>query len=160
MCRTRCAACDVRFTPYRNVPNQEFCSKPECQRERRRRWQREKLKQDPDYRINQAAAQKRWRERNPEYWRNYRQTHPEYTERNREKQRERNLRRGQVTTGPSPSVIAKMNEYQNKKAVVSGTYRLVLVAGPGIAKMDEYLVKMQVISDGYTHSSGDCKEMT
>jgi hypothetical protein len=117
----RCAACDDPFTPRRNVPNQAFCSKPECQRERRRRWQREKLKQDPDYRANQAVAQKRWGERNPEYWRHYRQAHPEYTTRNREKQRQRSRRRGLAATGPSPPVIAKM---------------------------DEYLVKMQVLSDG------------
>ena len=160
MCRKRCAACGDLFAPRRNVPDQKFCSKPECQRERRRRWQQEKLKQDPDYRANQAAAQKRWRERNPEYWRNYRQAHPEYTAHNREKQRERNRRRGQADTSPSPPSIAKMNEYQDKKVVVSGTYRLVPVTEPGIAKMDEYLVKMHVLSDGYTYSGGDCKEMT
>lgn len=34
MCGKRCAACDDPFTPRRNVPNQAFCSKPECQRER------------------------------------------------------------------------------------------------------------------------------
>ena len=145
MCGKRCAACDDLFTPRRNVPNQEFCSKPECQRERRRRWQREKLKQDPDYRANQAAAQKRWGERNPEYWRHYRQAHPEYTARNREKQRERNRRRRQAAPDPSPPMIAKMDEYQDKKAVASGTYRLIPVTAPGIAKMDEYLVKMQVL---------------
>ncbi|MEA3412029.1 MAG: hypothetical protein U9R74_10900, partial [Pseudomonadota bacterium] len=63
MGRKRCAACGALFTPCRNVANQQYCSKPECQRERRRRWQREKLKQDPDYQANQAAAQRRWRER-------------------------------------------------------------------------------------------------
>ncbi len=152
MCRKRCAACNSLFPPRRNVPDQAFCSKPECQRERRRRWQREKLRQDPDHRANQAAAQKRWREHNPEYWRNYRQAHLEYTAHNRKKQRERNRRRGLAATGPSPPVIAKMDEYPNKKAVASGTYRLIPVTGPGIAKMDEYLVKMQVLSDGYTHT--------
>ena len=35
MCRKHCAACDDLFTPRRTVPNQRFCSKPECQRERR-----------------------------------------------------------------------------------------------------------------------------
>lgn len=160
MSRKRCAACDELFTPCRNVPDQAFCSKPACQGERRRRWQREKRKQDPDYRANQAAAQKRWCERNPRYWRSYRQAHPEYRAQNREKQRERNRRRGLSDPGPSPAAIAKMNEYPGKKAVESGTYRLISVSGPGIAKMDEYLVKMQVLSDGYASLGGDCKEMT
>jgi len=143
----RCVVCDERFSPRRNVPDQQYCSKHACQRERRRRWQREKLKQDPDYRANQAAAQQRWRERNPHYWRNYRQSHPEYTARNRKKQRERNRRRDLVATGPSPPAIAKMDAYLDKSFVASGTYRLIPVAGPGIAKMDAYLVKMQVLSE-------------
>jgi len=161
VCRKRCATCDELFSPCRNVPNQAFCSKPACQQERRRRWQRQKLKQDPDYQANQAAAQKRWVERNPEYWRNYRRTHPEYTANNREKQIERNQRRGgQTATGPSPPAIAKMDAYPDKKAVVSGTYRLVPVTSRVLAKMDEYFVEMRVLSGGYSGFGDDCKEMT
>ncbi len=149
MGRKPCAACGDRFTQRRNVPDQQYCSKPECQRERRRRWQRDKLKQDPDYRANQAVAQQRWRERHPDYWRNYRRTHPEYTARNREQQRKRNRRRGLTATGPSPPPIAKMDVYEEINPIASGTYRMVPESGPGIAKMDAYLVKIQVLSDGY-----------
>jgi hypothetical protein len=45
-------------------------------------------------------------------------------------------------------VIAKMDEYAVKRPVVSGTYRLTPVTGGGIAKMDAYLVEMQVLSVG------------
>ncbi len=69
MDRERCAGCGVRFIPRPNVIQQRFCSDPECQRRRRACWQRAKLKQDPDYRANQAEAQRRWRERHPHYWR-------------------------------------------------------------------------------------------
>lgn len=148
MCKKQCAACNDLFTPRRNVPNQCFCSKPECQRERRRRWQKRKLKEDSDYRVNQAAAQKRWMDRHPDYWYQYRQAHPEYTARNREQQHHRNRRRGRAVTSPSSSVIAKMNEYTSQKGVVSGTYRLIPVAGPEIAKMNEYFVEMRVVSCG------------
>jgi hypothetical protein len=146
--RKRCVACGELFNPCRNVPSQTFCSKPECQRERRRRWQRDKLKQDTDYQANQAAAQKHWRERHPEYWRNYRLTHPEYTSLNRKKQHKRNQRRQRAVTGPSPPIIANMNEYLHKKTPESGTYRLVPLSTPEIANMDEYLVKIQVLSSG------------
>ncbi len=146
MGRTRCAACDDLFTPRRNVPDQKYCSKPECQRERRRRWQRQKLKEDPDYRANQAAAQRRWRERHPEYWRRYRQSHPAYTERNRDQQRQRNARRKPVATSPSPPAIAKMDECEAQTVIASGTYRLIPVCGQNIAKMDAYLVEMHVLS--------------
>lgn len=142
----RCAACAQVFTPRRNVPDQRYCSKPECQRARRRRWQRHKRKADPDYQANQAAAQRRWRERHREYWRWYRQQHPEYAARNREQQHGRNRRRRTAGTGPSPAVIAKMDAYTAQRPMASGTYRLIPVAGPGIAKMDEYLVQMHVLS--------------
>jgi len=146
MDRIRCAACGELFTPRRNVPDRKYCSKPECQRERRRRWQRQKLKEDLDYRANQAAAQRRWRERHRDYWRRYRRTHPAYTERNRDQQRQRNARRKQVATGPSPPAIAKMDAYKGQTIVASGTYRLIPVSGREIAKMDAYLVEMHVIS--------------
>lgn len=150
MGRKRCATCCDWFPQRRNVPGQQYCSKPECQRERRRRWHRDKLKQDPDYRVNQAAAQRRWRERHPDYWRKYRQCHPDYTARNREKQSERNRRRGRGGTSPLTTPIAKMDAYEDINPITSGTYRMIPESGAGIAKMDAYLVKIQVLSEGYS----------
>lgn len=149
MARKRCAACGDGFTPCRHVPNQQYCSKTACQRERRRLWQRAKLKQDSDYRANQAAAQRRWRERHRDYWRAYRQRHPEYTARNREQQRKRNRRRDAAGTRPLPAPIAKMDVCNDKIPLTSGTYRMIPEAGSGIAKMDAYLVKIQVLSEDY-----------
>ncbi len=148
MGRKRCAACGEGLSPCRHVPDQQYCSKLACQRERRRRWQQDKLKQDPDYRANQAAAQRRWRERHPDYWRQYRQNHPEYTARNREQQRERNRYRDAGGTRPLPAPIATMDAYTSKIPLASGTYRMIREAGSGIAKMDAYLVKIQVLSEG------------
>ena len=150
MDRKPCAACGDEFTRRRNVPDQQYCSKPECQRERRRRWQREKLRQDPDYRANQAAAQRRWRDRHRDYWRRYRQSHPDYTARNRAQQRERNRHRDRGATDPLVPPIAKMDVCDGKIPVTSGTYRMIPAQTSGIAKMDAYLVKIQVLSDGYS----------
>ncbi len=147
MAKRRCAACGCLFMPRRNVPQQRYCAKRACQRTRRRRWQRQKLKADADYRANQAAAQRRWRERHPAYWRGYRQHHPAYTARNRTQRRERNQRRRPGATGPSPPPIANMDGYALEPPVISGTYRLIPVTPAGIAKMDAYIVKMQVISE-------------
>ncbi len=158
MGKQRCAGCGERFDARRNVLQQRFCSKPECQRARRARWQREKMAQDADYRANQAEAGRRWRERHPQYWREYRRAHPEYTARNRARQRHRNRRQ----RGPSggPSAIAKMDAYTHPTAVHSGTYRLIPVAGPGVANMDAYVVEMHVLSDGYGGFGAGCKERT
>jgi hypothetical protein len=148
MAKRRCAGCGCLFVPRRNVPQQRYCSKRACQRARRRRWQRQKLKADADYRANQAAAQRRWRERHADYWRRYRQSHPAYAARNRERQRMRNRRRRSADTGPSPPPIANMDAYCSQTPVRSGTYRLVPVTAEGVAKMDAYVVEMHVLSAG------------
>jgi hypothetical protein len=75
---------------------------------------------DPDYRDNQARAQRAWSERHREYWREYRGSHPEYRERNRQQQRVRNARRG----APGNSgVIAKRNAWRVKITTISRDLR-------------------------------------
>lgn len=137
-----CLCCKKRFKPHPAVPDQEYCSDPECQKTRKRKWQKEKLANDSDYRANQAEAQKQWRSRNRDYWRQYRKRNPAYTEKNRIRQRERNRDRRSGTG------IAKMDELQGKAIVPSGRYRLVPFCNLGIAKMDELIVELGVISRG------------
>ncbi|MFT3812937.1 MAG: hypothetical protein QM740_06115 [Acidovorax sp.] len=88
-----CACCGNIFVPRPQVPNQAFCASPDCQRARKRQWQRDKLQSDPTYRINQRAAQLAWTQRNQDYWPNYRATRPEYRQRNREQQQMRDANR-------------------------------------------------------------------
>jgi hypothetical protein len=56
----RCAACEQTFRPRAQVPHQRYCAVAACQRERRRRWQRSKLRSDADYRANQVLARRAW----------------------------------------------------------------------------------------------------
>ena len=74
MMTKRCACCGQPFEPRPQVPDQAFCSSPDCQRARKRQWQRDKIKSDPDYRINQQDAQRAWTQRNQDYWRTRRET--------------------------------------------------------------------------------------
>lgn len=75
MAQAICASCTRLFTVRPQSPKQTFCSEPECQRSRRRAWNKLKLATDPDYRANQRAAQKAWHTRNPDYWHFYRLRH-------------------------------------------------------------------------------------
>jgi hypothetical protein len=143
MQRRKCAACGARFRLRPQVPKQRFCSQPGCQRERRRRWKYRKRQSDPDYRDNQARAQRAWSERHREYWREYRASHPEYRERNRQQQRARNARRGVPETA---GVIAKRNASQGLGGEFSGTYVLTAVAQGPIAKRDAWRVKITALS--------------
>ena len=68
----RCNACH-RIQPINpRSSKQEYCNRADCQRARKREWQRKKRASDPDYRQNQNDCQKRWREQQPHYWREYR----------------------------------------------------------------------------------------
>lgn len=82
-----CNCCGETFQHRPQVPDQAFCSLPDCQRARKRLWQRDKLQTDPDYRINQRAAQQAWSQRNQDYWRSYRDARPDYAKNNRAQQR-------------------------------------------------------------------------
>ncbi len=135
--------CKKHFHPHPAVRDQQYCSNRECQKARKRKWQKEKLSRDSDYRTNQASAQRQWGSRNKGYWKEYRRRNPAYTEKNRIGQRERNRRRR------SGSGIAKMDEQKGKTLIPSGRYRLVPLWDPEIAKMDELIVELGVIS-------GDC----
>jgi hypothetical protein len=145
-CR-RCAACEQTFRPRAQVPQQRFCGKAACQRERRRRWQQGKRQGDEDYRTNQAQAQRAWAGGHREYWREWRAAHPEYTERNRLEQRRRDRQR-------HASRLAKMDASASVSPIVSGTYRLVPWTGDDLAKMDACTVKLTVISMDYGRNGG------
>jgi len=149
----QCAACGQRFLPHPQVPNQTYCSAPECQRERRRRWQLEKRRTDPDYRDNQSRSHKDWAKDKPDYWGKYRDDHPDYTERNRKNQQKRNQKRQDVR-------IAKMDVSAPAFPLRSGRYRLTPMTDDGIAKMDACIVEITVLSSICADSAGDCKERT
>ena len=141
----QCTGCGKAFHPRPQTPEQSYCSLPECQRERRRRWQYARRQSDPDYRDNQSRAQESWAERHPDYWREYRRTHQDYRERNRTLQRERDARRGE-------RVLAKMDVSAGDSPVASGTYRLSPVTREDLAKMDAWTVRITVISKQYAPS--------
>jgi hypothetical protein len=137
-----CLCCKKLFHPHPAVHDQRYCSEPGCQKARKRKWQKEKLTNDRDYRANQAEAQRQWRSRNKDYWKRYREKNPAYTEKNRNRQQERNRRRR------SGLGIAKMDELKGKSVIRSGRYRLVPLYHSEIAKMDELIVEIGVISEG------------
>jgi hypothetical protein len=62
------------------------CSRPDCQRQRRREYHRRKRATDADYRQTTRNSQKKWRDAHPDYLRQYRAQHPETVVRNRERQ--------------------------------------------------------------------------
>ena len=106
-----------------------------------------KMQGDKAYRLNQKDAQKRWCEKNPDYWKNYRENNPNYTGCNREKQRHRNRCRRAIES--ISSEFAKMDALSVQRNDISGVYGLISVQDLLVAKMDAKIVKIIEMSDAY-----------
>ncbi len=89
----QCPYCHQFFVPSRYRPQQRVCSRPQCQRRRKREDHRRRLASDPEYREICRDSRRKWRARDPGYQRRYRRDHPEYVEQNREAQRRRDQKR-------------------------------------------------------------------
>ncbi len=146
MQRLRCVNCNGLFTPAPQVPKQTYCSKPNCQKERRKQWQKNRLQSDPDYRANQSRAQKAWTEKNPNYWRELRQTGLDYG--NSDPAEQDFLKQGSL----KPSIkMDPLNAPQNlQKALFDGVFRLKVLAQPRIVNMDVWIVELSSIHAGYS----------
>lgn len=144
-----CKSCELEKEPNRCLKGiQQYCPDPECQRVRKRAWQKEKMTTDAQYREKHLTAQKRWCKQRPlhRYQALYRQTHLKYVEINRDRQRSRNARhRQQAVTVPTEPIV-KMDAPSNIK---SGTYLLTpyapVDASPKIVKMDAFVVQLQLL---------------
>lgn len=148
-----CASCGNPFLPRAQVPNQTFCSKPECQRARRQCWQQEKLQNDPDYRDNQSRVQRAWAERNPDYWRNYRARNPEYTEKNRQNQRG-------IPGAARETTLAKMDASILTLMLQAGVYRITPVHPAGPGKRKGWTVEIKPLCSTCPCQKDACKERT
>lgn len=133
-----CKACGGKFRARPQVPHQAYCSASECQRERRRRWQQEKRRTDPDYRDNDARNSKEWAAEKPDYWKQYRLTHPDYADRNRGLQQDRNRKQREA-------VIANEDVSAPAAPLPSGRYRLIPITADGIANGDAWIVEIAVL---------------
>lgn len=78
MAKKLCAACGKDFTPRPRVRNQSYCSAPECQLERHRRWQQKNKRQnDAKYPEIDAEYRRAWARAHVDYWEKYREENPD-----------------------------------------------------------------------------------
>ena len=148
-----CTCCGQPFLPRPQVPDQTFCSKPACQRERRKAWQRQKLQEDPLYRENQQDAQRAWRDRNPDYSRKYRSLNPVYVTKNRQQQRSK------PSTGNALN-SAEKDVSMWPEGVPAGLYRIRPIQPTGNAKMDVWIVELSPVCDDCPCKTDACKDRT
>ena len=147
MKRRRCAACKQAFRARAQSPGQLYCGQAACQRERRRRWHRNKRQRDEDYRANQFQAQRVWAAAHRDYWRKWRAGHPVPPNATA-------WRSVDAIASGRRRRLAKMDVSPSISPVTSGTYQLVPWAGGDLAKKDAWTVELTVISTRYA-TTGD-----
>lgn len=140
----RCACCRQILPRNPKVKNQRYCGDKDCQRARKRKWQREKLEADPDYRANKRESQRVWQRKNPDYWQKYRQRNPASVERNRQLQ---GIRDGAKRRVVPRDDLAKMDTLTPFFNDASAIYYISSSVG-GLAKMDALPVKIIQITAG------------
>ncbi len=89
----RCLYCQQVFQPSKFQRRQAVCSGTDCQRRRRADYHRAKLAADPEYREVCRDSPRKWRSRNPDYWKQYRQKNPASADQNRQQQQLRDRKR-------------------------------------------------------------------
>ena len=95
-------------------------------------WQKEKLKNDPDYKENQRESWKKWYEAHRNYFRKYKNRHLDYVNRNRDLQKIRNAKRN--CKDGSDKYLVKMDSLND--SIIEGE-QLLQIIFPA-----KYLVKM------------------
>lgn len=145
----RCASCRKKFKPNPRSKNQNYCGNAFCQKARKRQWQREKMRSDPDYKENQRQAAKTWREKNPDYSKSYRASNSDYVRRNREAQKRRNSK---------SRMIAKMDALSKEYEIKPGLYKIYGPSLDGVAKMDALMHEIFIIPERYKLKAHDCKK--
>jgi hypothetical protein len=145
---SQCWHCGDFFPKSPRHKEQYYCMKPKCRRAKKAAWKRKKMKEDPEYRLNQKTSNKRWAEANPSYWKEYRKSNPDKAERNRILQTIRNRRRskkGKADARGDRSLIAKVDTSSSPKIKVAGEFWVV----PVIAKVDALKVYIYEIQTPY-----------
>jgi hypothetical protein len=154
-----CKACGLERDRNYRLGNKEqlYCRDRDCQRQRRREYQRTRLHSQPTYDQKQRNCRTRWRRHKvslAEYQRVYRMNHPDYTAKNRQQQHQRNAkRRHKVDSKPDlvstlAPVIVKMNSCNSVK---SSAYHIALQPGETL----ELIVKMDSCSLDFSKRSVD-----
>jgi hypothetical protein len=101
----RCLYCQQNFQPSKFQRRQAVCGEADCQSRRRADYHRRKLAADPEYRDVCRDSPRKWRSRNPAYWKQYRQKNPASTGRNHEQQQLRDRKRRLLNLANNTSAL-------------------------------------------------------
>ena len=128
--------------------NQHYCGRAACQQSRKNKWEGDRVKRDPVYRVKRTAAKKRWYRGYPgdRYQSFYRESHPDYVKGNREKQGKRG---NQLAGNASVPKIVKTDALSSVSLLPQGLYVLSpykKTGGKKVVKTDAFIVELRACS--------------
>ena len=105
----RCKSCH-RYVPGNpRIKDQSYCKRTACQNERKSKWEKARIANDPGYKASRQKSKAKSRKKNPGYWAQRRARDPDYCKRNRELQKKRDQKRRERKTR-SEAVQASIRE--------------------------------------------------
>lgn len=144
-----CPCCGKTFQPHHKVPNQIYCSSPDCQRERRQLWDRKKQQTDPEYRDNKNRVQRAWSDRNPDYWRKYRKANPDVVEK---------ILPSSTSRSQTDPVLAKMDDLASLLKIPAGVYRIKPVSNGVNGSSGSWIVEITPACCECPCQADDCQD--
>lgn len=120
MTKKKCLACGEYFKPWPQTPDQSYCSKPECQRERRRRTKQKERGGNPDASTPQHRGRSADRQN--------------YVKRNRPQRKQCTPHQGQ----PAETI--------HYPPLPPGLYLLTRLDGDKIANGNEWIAEIRILS--------------
>lgn len=148
-----CQCCGSLFDPRPQVPNQTYCSNPACQLDRRKRWNQQKMQNDPDYRDNQGRIQRAWHDRNPDYWRKYR-------DKLSQQKLPISMQKTQLTAPAIAAEHAKMDASNCPPKIASGLYWIDILPRQGQETKGALVVEITPVCADATCKKDACKYRT
>jgi hypothetical protein len=149
----RCRYCQKSFQPSKFQSRHTVCSEPNCQRRRRTDYHKEKISSDPEYREVCRDSPRKWRARNPDYWKRYRQEHPAAMESNRRQQRGRDRKRRLCHLANNTSALDLKHSAAEVWLVGSGAANL---ANNNSASAQIWVI--EALASGPTPAPPSCKQ--
>lgn len=120
MTKRKCLACGEYFKPWPQTPDQSYCSKAGCQRERRRRTKQKERSSNP---VSSA---------------------PQHSEKSAESQNYAKRNRSQLTQRPTHQRLP--SETIHYPPLPPGLYLLTRLDGDKIAKGNEWIAEIRILS--------------
>lgn len=135
-----CVNCG-RIIKIKRNKYQIYCGRDVCQRARKRKWEKNKIKEDERYKESRVLSKRKWLDNNAGYYKKYRHRNPENRERNRFKQKIRDLSKKMKLAenkGNNKKNLAKTDALKGLILKCEGVFYIV----PLLAKTDAFFMKI------------------